>query len=72
MPEIWYEFEGQKRRYYPDVYIPHQNRIIEVKSKFTFENNKEINLLKSLACKDLGYNFEFRIYENNGKLLEKI
>ena len=70
MPEIWYILEGQKRKYYPDIFIPHQNRIIEVKSKYTFEKEKEKNLLKSLACKELGYKFEFRIYKNNGELLE--
>lgn len=68
---ICLDFEGKKRRYYPDIFIPHQNRIIEVKSKYTFEKDKEKNLLKSLACKKLGFNFEFRIYKNNGQLLEK-
>jgi len=36
MPEIWYEFEDKRRRYYPDIYIKSQNKIIEVKSDYTF------------------------------------
>jgi len=72
VPEIWYEYEGKSRRYYPDIYISSENRIIEVKSFYTFEKDKELNITKGNACKNLGYNFEFRIYDKNGVLLEKI
>ncbi len=33
---------------------------------------QKINMLKALACKKLGYNFEFRIYGRKGDLIEKI
>lgn len=34
MPQIMYYFEGTQHRYYPDFYIPKENRIIEVKSQY--------------------------------------
>lgn len=57
MPEIWYEFEGQQRRYFPDFYIPHENLVIEVKSSYTIKKDNERNKLKWEATRNLGYNF---------------
>lgn len=59
------DLNGKKCLYYPDIYIPKLNKIIEVKSDWTYEINKEINDIKGKRCLDLGYNFEFWIY--NGK-----
>ncbi|MCK9529502.1 MAG: hypothetical protein M0R77_02900 [Gammaproteobacteria bacterium] len=59
-PEIWYEFDGKKRRYYPDIFIKSENMIIEVKSKYTFTLDKEKNNIKLSACRKL--NFSSRIY----------
>lgn len=56
---------GKKHKYYPDIYIPKDNLIIEVKSKWTYSGKPEwleTNLLKEQACKDAGYNFRFMIY----------
>ena len=67
VPEI--KFIGQDKkthRYYVDIFIPSENRCIEVKSLYTYNNNKSINLLKEEAAKKLGYNFEFWIYDNKG------
>lgn len=36
MPRFMYEFEGKTRRYYPDLYVPKENKIIEVKSTYTY------------------------------------
>jgi hypothetical protein len=60
-PDIWYEINGQTKRYYPDFYIPKENLIIEVKSKYTFQADLEKNLAKEKACKKAGFNFEFMI-----------
>jgi hypothetical protein len=62
MPAIWYYNNDRKHRYYPDIYIPKENRIIEVKSVWTYTNSLEINLLKENATKEAGYNFEFMIF----------
>jgi len=50
-------------RYYPDFYIKKDNKIIEVKSIYTYNIDIEKNLLKQKACLDAGYNFEFWIYD---------
>ena len=70
MPEIWYEFDGKTRRYYPDIFIPSQNRIIEVKSQYIFDLHREMNLAKAEACLEAGYNYEFRFYDKDGELIE--
>ena len=66
MPAIWYEFEGKNRRYYPDIYIPTQNKIIEVKCPWTLKKDLQKNLAKARACIAQGYDFELRIYDRKG------
>jgi hypothetical protein len=66
--EIWYlDNSNKKHRYYVDIYIPSQNKCIEVKSLYTYKKNEAINLLKQDATKKLGYNYEFWIYNNKGE-----
>jgi hypothetical protein len=65
VPEIWYnDNEGKKHRHYVDIFIPSQNRCIEVKSEWTY--NKQINSVsfKKQAAKDLGYKYEIWIYNS--------
>lgn len=66
VPEIWFNNNNKEHRYYVDIYIPSQNKCIEVKSIYTYKKYKQINLLKRDAAKKLGYSFEFWIYDNNG------
>jgi hypothetical protein len=66
VPEIYYMFKDSYKRYYPDIYVSSQNKIIEVKCKFTYEIDLEKNLAKARACLEEGYNFEFRIYDKQG------
>jgi len=67
VPEIWYnDKNNMERRYYVDIYIPSQNKCIEVKSTYTYKKNEQINILKQEAAKKLGYDFEFWIYNSNG------
>jgi hypothetical protein len=70
VPEIWYIDENNiEHRYYVDIFIPYQNRCIEVKSLYTYNKNIKINILKSEAAKKLGFNYEFWIYDNKGNKL---
>jgi hypothetical protein len=69
IPEIWYYLESKKHRYYPDIYISSENRIIEVKSDRTFTVDYEKNIAKMNACIDLGMEFEFYIYDSKGNRL---
>ena len=64
MPEIWYYTnDNNKHRYFCDIFIPSENKLIEVKSEYTFEIQKEINLLKQKASRDLGYDHEIWIID---------
>lgn len=69
MPKILYIFKGTTHRYIPDFWIPSKNTIVEVKSNYTFEISKDLNLQKAIACFEAGYAFEFWIYNRNGHLL---
>jgi hypothetical protein len=60
---IKYEFEGKSKKYYPDIFIISENKIIEVKSSYTFEADKDKNLAKQKACIEQGYDFEFHIWD---------
>ena len=62
--KIWYYgTDGKKHRYFPDFYIKSKNKIIEVKSDYTYKADLEKNLLKEKACLNMGYSFEFKIYK---------
>jgi hypothetical protein len=56
VPHIPYSFNGRHHRYYPDIFIPKLNLIIEVKSKYTWMKYKEKNMAKIEATKKMGYN----------------
>jgi hypothetical protein len=67
VPEIWYiDNNNTKHRYYVDIFIPSQNKCIEVKSTYTYRKDEQVNIIKQNAAKNLGYNFEFWIYDNKG------
>lgn len=64
---IWYmDSENKRRKYYPDIYIVSENRIIEVKSDYTYDSAYSINIRKRKSCLDLGIVFEFWIYDKKG------
>ena len=59
--KILYQFEGKTKRYFPDIYIVSENKIIEVKSDYTFNVAKAMNLAKQEACIKSGFTFSFEI-----------
>jgi len=61
--KIWYCINDKKRRYYPDFYIKSENKIIEVKSNYTYKNRLNINLEKQTSCINAGINFIFMIID---------
>lgn len=71
MPEIWYYQNGKKHRYIPDIYIPKENKIIEVKSPRTMKLHLEKNFLKKARCIEMGFDFEFRIYDGKMNLIDE-
>jgi hypothetical protein len=71
VPTIWYNDEsGKKHRHFVDIFIPSQNKCIEVKSTWTFKKQKEIVLLKKMAGKNLGYLYEIWVYDKIGNKVE--
>jgi len=68
VPSIIYKINEKIRIYFPDIFIPSINKIIEVKSDWTYECNKEINDVKSKTSKEKGYNFEFWIFDERRNL----
>ena len=65
VPEIWYnDKNGKKHRHYVDIFIPSQNKCIEVKSNWTYTKQIDIVLLKQKAAKAMGYKYEIWIYNN--------
>jgi hypothetical protein len=71
VPTIWYNDEnGKTHRHYVDIFIPSQNRCIEVKSTWTFTKQKEIVFLKQKAGKELGYLYEIWVYNNKGNKVQ--
>lgn len=71
VPEVWYEDEtGKKHRHYVDIFIPSQNRCVEVKSTWTAKKKKDCIFLKQQAGKMLGYLYEIWVYNEKGEKLE--
>ena len=66
--------------YYPDIFIPAEQRIIEVKSRWWFDSNGgdkyatrlENNMRKRQAALDAGYKFEFWIINDKASFFEII
>lgn len=71
VPKIIYTHQQKTKRYYPDIYIPKDNLIIEVKSKYTLKRELEKNLAKRRACIDQGYDFKFWIF-HRGQLVQEV
>ena len=72
VPTIWYiDHDGKKRRHFVDIFIPNQNRCIEVKSTWTAHINKHTIFLKQLAAKELGYKYEIWVYNEKGQIVDK-
>ena len=72
VPEVWYEYEGKRKKYYVDIFIPDQNLYVEVKSTYTLNLKKDKVLIKQEAVKALGYLCEIWIYDGKGNRLEII
>ena len=72
VPTIWYNDEcNKKHRHYVDIFIPSQNKCIEVKSTWTAEKKKDCIFLKQNAAKEIGYNYEIWVYDRKGNITNK-
>ena len=71
VPTIWYNNSCKRRRHYVDIFIPSQNRCIEVKSSWTLKKKKDDIFVKQIAAKELGYSYEIWVYNPKGIIIEK-
>ncbi len=70
----WYDFKNKKHSHFPDIFLPLENKIIEVKSTFTAhkaDNSWKI-LFKKENAEQMGFNYEIWIFNNRKKLVEII
>ena len=69
IPRINYKLDNKNHYYFPDRFLPLENKIIEVKSKYTYDINLDKNLSKRQATLEAGYLFEFWIFDKNKELV---
>lgn len=62
--KIFYQNIDKVSRYFPDLYIISKNKIVEVKSTFTYDLDIVKNMSKKEECLKRGINFDFIIYDN--------
>ncbi len=66
IPRIKYTHNGKERYYFPDIFIPHENKIIEVKSTWTAKCKADCVNEKGIATKAAGYSYELWVYNGKG------
>jgi hypothetical protein len=72
VPRVQYEINGKKKYYFPDIFIPHENKIIEVKSEWTLKWKPEQIQLKRKACEEQGFGYEIWCFDRKGNMVELI
>ncbi len=71
VPTINYYVDTTKHVYFPDIFIPHENKIIEVKSDWSLQYRRANIQEKADATIGEGYLYEIWVY-NNKKQREKM
>jgi hypothetical protein len=70
VPELWYNFNGIRRRHFVDIYIKSRKLCIEVKSTWTLEKHYEKVFAKQKNAKEKGFKYIILIVNNKGDILE--
>jgi hypothetical protein len=70
IPRIAYTIGDKTRYYFPDIFIPHENKIIEVKSTWTYKCTTDNIHLKANATRAAGYTFELWVFNGKGNRLQ--
>lgn len=71
IPRITYTANDKTRYYFPDIYIPSENKIIEVKSTWTYKCKQDNIQEKAEATRQAGYAYEIWIYTANGEKISE-
>ena len=72
VPHVQYTVEGKKRVHFPDIFIPHENKLIEVKSTWTLRCKRDNIQLKRNACEEQGFRYEIWCFDAKGNRVEPI
>lgn len=67
---VRYHWDGKYKPHRPDIFIPKENKFIEVKGEWTFTVDKEKNIAKQKGAKGQGYKYEIWIFDKDKNLLE--
>ena len=71
VPRIPYKTsEGKQRYYFPDIYIPHENKIIEVTSTWTYKCKTDNIQEKIQATTIAGYAYELWCFNAKGERVD--
>lgn len=72
IPRVWYDDNNVKRMYYPDIFVPSHNLLIEVKSVFTFEKTIVTTFAKQAASKAAGFDHIIMIFDSKQNFVKEI
>jgi hypothetical protein len=67
VPRIQYEVEGKKRYHFPDIFIPHEKKIVEVKSTWTYKCKTDNIQNKKKTAEEQGFLYEIWCYDKKGQ-----
>jgi hypothetical protein len=70
IPRFEYVFQNKQHKYYPDFFIPEKNLIIEVKSNYFLEKERNQNIEKFKAVTAVGYNFHLDVRNRKGEIIK--
>jgi hypothetical protein len=70
VPRVQYEVDKKKKYHFPDIFIPHENKIIEVKSIWTYKCKADNIQLKKEACEKQGFRYEIWCFNPKGKRVD--
>ena len=70
VPRIQYEVNGKIKFHFPDIYVPDANRIIEVKSTWTYKCKEDNIAYKKKAAEDAGFTYDIWIFDKKGNKIE--
>ena len=70
VPRTAYAVNGKARYHFPDIFIPHENKIVEVKSTWTYRCKLDNIQLKKKACEDQGFHYDIWCYDAKGNRVD--
>jgi len=70
IPHVKYEVDGKKKIHFPDIFIPHEKKLVEVKSTWTYKCKTDNIQLKKEACEKEGFIYEIWCFDKKGNRIE--